>query len=396
MQQYDVVVVGGGLVGATLAQMLPNLRVAIVEAYAPPAALEQPGFDVRTTVVSARTQELFNKLGLWSAMQPYAGTIKSIEVSDRGHFAGTELHAQDAKVDGLGYVVPNSVMGYALYQGLEHVDLYAPDRVTEVAPNNGGALITLQSGQVLSTQLAVIADGAHSPTATALGIGYDEHPYQHQVLVGTVTAAHADKAGWAYERFTDEGAVALLPLPAHDDHPDVARYSFVWAMPPQAAACRQAMPLEQLGKEMTARFGTRLGELSLHTQPVLVPLKRVLAHEQVRQGIVLMGNAAHTLHPVAGQGFNLSARDCDVLAKLLNRAHRQNKALGSLALLDQYLAARKTDQWQVTQLSHHLSDVFSQQSVLVAAGRGIATLALTLSPALKQGFTRSAMGYNYV
>ncbi len=396
MRQYDVVILGGGLVGATLAIMLKGLKVAVVEAFKP-SALERPlNFDERTTVISAKTKELFERLGTWGEMQSHAGVIKSIDVSDRGHFAGAELHANSLQVEGLGYVVPNPIIGRALFTQLGHVDLYAPDKAERVVPQTKGASVTLASGEQLHGGLVVIADGASSPLARSLGVSYDVYRYQHDALVGTLVADDTNHQQWAYERFTDEGAIALLPLPAHEDAPNKARYSFVWAMPHSTAEQRKKMTVQQLSGVVTERFGKRLGQLTIDHSPVRFELARSLADEQVRQGILLLGNSAHTLHPVAGQGFNLSARDCDVLARLIKRAASNGQPIGDLSLLNRYLELRQLDQWQVTQLSHHLSDLFSSQAVSIAAGRGLGTLGLTLSPTLKKLFAKSAMGYSYV
>jgi len=395
VQQFDVVILGGGLVGATLAAMLKGFKVAVVEAYLPASsaagAESVRPFDERTTVVSAKTQQIFAHYGLWDSIAEHCGLIEHIEVSDRGHFASAELHAREVGAQALGWVATNAVLGPALFKQLEHATIFAPDKAVSVTPRDQGGDVVLESGEQLRAQLVVIADGAGSSLARSLGVQYDTHQYQHTVLLGTLAVEREDKHRWAYERFTDEGAIALLPMQPHEDAPNNARFSLVWAMPHALAESRQVLTDSQRLDILQQRFGDGLGQITQLSRLTAVKLNRVMATEQVRQGVLIMGNAAHALHPVAGQGFNLSARDVDVLARLLKR--NKGSHLGDLKILNQYLQMRQDDQWWVSEFSHHLSDLFSRTDVAVAASRGLGVLATALSPTIRQSFTRKAMGF---
>jgi len=393
VQQFDVVILGGGLVGASLAAMLKGFNVAVVEAFSPPSSAthNSGAFDERTTVLSAKTQQILANYGLWDSIADHCGLIKQIEVSDRGHFASAELSADEVGAKALGWVATNALLGPALFSKLDHVSMFAPDKAVSVTPRAQGAEVMLESKEQLSAQLVVIADGAGSALARSLGIQYDFHEYQHTALLGTLAVECKDREHWAYERFTDEGAVALLPMQPHPDAENCARYSLVWAMPHEQASVRLKMSSDQQIDVLQQRFGDSLGKIQQLSELSSVKLTRVMANEQIRQGVLVMGNAAHALHPVAGQGFNLSARDVDGLARLLRRHKDQH--LGDIRLLQQYLDLRQNDQWWVSEFSHHLSDLFSRNEISIAAARGVGVLATALSPTLRQGFTRKAMGF---
>ncbi len=404
MNERDVVIAGGGMVGISLAlalaRRLPEqVRITLVEGFTlPPAAAAapdyHPAFDARSTALSYSSEQIYRALGLWPLLQRWLCPIETIHVSSRGHFGSSVLRAVDYDWGALGHVVENAWLGQALLHALRaenRVELLNPARVVDARPGREGVTLSLDGDgpAALTTALLVVADGADSGLRQRLGVAATEKPYRQHALICNVATAEPH-AGCAFERFTDEGPLALLPLlPAAGAR---HRSALVWTLPPQRAAQLLECPQEDFLAALQQRFGYRLGRLQHVGARHAYPLALRHCDEQVRAGIAVMGNAAHALHPVAGQGFNLALRDiwalCDVLAEGMAQGHGP----GSLAVLQRYRARQQGDQRRTMEFSDRLPALFMHSDPLLALARDLALSGLDWVAPLKRAFVAQAAG----
>lgn len=404
VMERDIVIAGGGMVGVSLALQLAHClpesqRITLVESFPlPPAGERQPeyhpAFDARSTALSYSSQLIYQTLGVWPALQRWLCPIDSIHVSSRGRFGSALLRARDHGWTALGHVVENPWLGRALLQVLRQqgrVELLNPAQVVAVSPRAGAVELRLEGSApgLLRTSLLVVADGAASGLRAQLGITATEKPYYQHAVACNVAFAEPH-GGCAYERFTDQGPLALLPLlPAGEaGH----RSALVWTLPPsQAAAVVQAADAEFLDL-LQGRFGYRLGRLQRAGVRHSYPLSLHQCQEQVRSGIVVMGNAAHTLHPVAGQGFNLALRDVAALGAVLAAAAAAGESLGELAVLQRYRRRQYRDQRRTIGFSDQLPGLFAHPDPLLGVARDLALSGLDWVAPLKRSFIRYAAG----
>ncbi|WP_191490074.1 2-octaprenyl-6-methoxyphenyl hydroxylase [Pseudomonas sp. FEN] len=388
MSRFNLAIIGGGLVGASLALALQagakarGWKIVLIEPFAPGDSY-QPSYDARSSALSFGARQIYQRLGLWQAISPRAEPIKQIHVSDRGRFSTARLSAMEEGVPALGYVVENAWLGQCLWQALdkEVVSWRCPAQVTHLQPLEDGYRLTLGDETQLDCDLAILADGGRSGLREQLGIGVRKRPYNQSALIANITTSEVHN-GMAFERFTDEGPMALLPLPEN-------RCALVWT--------RQGMDAQRLAEldersflaELQGVFGYRLGTLRQVGARHLYPLSLVEAEEQVRAHLVVLGNAAHSLHPIAGQGFNLSLRDAQALAEALLAS---TAPLGDLATLQAYQARQRLDQTLTVGFSDQVTRLFGNAQPLVALGRNIGLLGLDLLPPAKRWFARQAMG----
>ena len=393
---FDVVIVGGGMVGASLAtglrKALPeSITIATIEAVAPSSTDDpqdwQPSYDARSTALSEGSRGIFEELGLWQGIARNAEPISDIHVSDRGHFGITRLHALEHGVPALGYVVDNSWLGQVLVsavQDLEGVEWMCPVSVKRLTPEQSGMALELDSGTNLTAELVILADGGRSGLTQALGVDIDESHYGQKAIVTNITPARHHQ-GVAYERFTDEGPMALLPRANGD-------CALVWTMPEEIAEERLQLVDDDFLEELQDRFGYRLGRFRKVGERFSYPLALRQSREQVRPGLVVLGNAAHSLHPVAGQGFNLSLRDVQTLIRILGQAGHTGQHLGDLELLLSYVEDRQQDQQRTIGFSDKVVSLFSNDSTVLAGLRNTGLLSMELVFPVRDWFTRQAMG----
>ncbi len=395
---YDIVIVGGGMVGISLALLLAEQqypwKVLLLEAQAYQQSDKseyRPSFDARSTALSWSSRKIFEAAGLWSALQSQASHIKKIHVSDRGHIGLTRIDAQEAGVEALGYVVENRWIGSVLLEKLAttSVEVLAPARVAAIKPLKNGVRLTLEdSEQIIESSLVVIADGANSQTAQKIGIHSNQQPYGQQGIIANI-ALDKPHDGVAYERFTDQGPMAMLPLPDYQGRP---RCALVWTEPAEKAEQLMAASDQEFLQCLQERFGYRLGMLQQVGERHAYPLSLTTSTEQVRRNLVVLGNAAHSLHPVAGQGFNLSLRDVAVLADVLGGARSSGVDFAALETLETYQQQQLADQQNTLLFSDNLPKLFSQPSSAVALGRNSGLLMMDLMPGLRSRFARFGMG----
>lgn len=398
---FDVLIVGGGMVGASLAAALArdehSPSVAVVEKH-PLLGCEaafQPSFDARSTALSLSSVEFFDGLGLWSPIRERAEAITRIHVSDRGRFGSTRLQADEEGLEALGYVVENRWMGRVLQRHMQdnpRISVFAPAELEQIELQGEGVRACLHSGSesfASEAGILVLADGARSTLAATLGIATQSRSYGQVALIANVSHDKAHR-GCAFERFTDQGPLAMLPLlPAASGEP---RSALVWVMPPERAGQMQAVAEQEFLGLLQQQFGYRLGRLRRVGERHAYPLVLHRASEQVRSAVVVVGNAAHALHPVAGQGFNLSVRDIARLAQVLREEHRFGRALGKLPILQRYSEAQGADQLRTIGFSDVLPRLFGAGLLPLVFARDLGLIALNLLPAARHLFVRQATG----
>lgn len=430
-----VVIVGGGMVGVTLALLIakaaPELAVTLLEAAKLPPALAPgqspsytPSFDARNTALSRRSIEAFKDLGVWPELAPHATPIHQIHVSDKGHFGMARLSAAEENVDSFGYVVENAWLGSVLLAALRRcpsVSLKDGVRVTQVTSSSEMAQVRYRSAKaadvsssaasanttqntdldevVLTTPLLIAADGAQSQSRAWLGIDVRSQPYGQTAIV-TACETSLSHHQVAYERFTADGPIALLPLPdlpsnATDAAAAGCRRSLVWALNDAEAARVHALNDADFINALQKAFGRRAGRFFRVGKRHTYPLALMVASQQVQGRAVILGNAAHSLHPVAGQGYNLCVRDALVLSAQLADAHQNGKDLGCAKDLAAYAAARTQDQSQIIRFSDSLVRGFSTANPALSLLRNIGLVGFDVLPGAKPALARYAMGLSH-
>ena len=384
----ELAIIGGGLVGASLALALQQgarqrgWRIQLIEPFEPGNEY-QPSYDARSTALSYGTRLIYQRLGVWERIAEHAEPIQHIHVSDRGRFGVTRLDARNHGVPALGYVVENAWIGQCLWQALddEVVVRCCPAEVEALQAQAGGYRLTLTDGEQIDCSLAILADGGRSGLREQLGIDISRRPYGQTALIANVTPGKPH-GGQAFERFTDEGPMALLPV--RDN-----RCALVWSRPEADAVRLAALNEADFLAELQQAFGYRLGAFQQVGARHLYPLMLVEAQEQVRSGLVVLGNAAHSLHPIAGQGYNLSLRDAEALAEALLCS---DATPGDLATLQGYHQRQWLDQRLTVGFSDQLTRLFGDSGPLIVAGRNAGLMGLDLLPPAKNWFARQAMG----
>ncbi len=414
---YDVVIVGAGMVGASLACALTHgsgfegLKLLLVEASPVLASspVQQPGFDARSTVLSAGTMAYFSQLGLDQELLSAAAPITEIHVSDQGRIGGVHLDSKQQGVSALGHVIENINLGQTLNQALlraANLELCAPVQVTAIKPCIEGMQLLLAKvtgnntitgitqainspeNKEITASLVVLAEGGRSSLCANLGIEHYSHNYNQSALIANV-AFTKPHASCAYERFTPKGPLALLPL---EDREGVHRAALVWTHSSVDVSEIMAMKDEALLQQLQQDFGKKLGTFTRIGKRSMYPLALQLAHEQIRPALVLLGNVAHSLHPVAGQGFNLAMRDTMALAFNIRESLQQNVSPGSFTRLQCYLQAVQQDQQHTISFSDYMTRLFSSTNWLSTWTRTFGMASIDLLPPLKRQLNRQAMG----
>ncbi|NQD93231.1 2-octaprenyl-6-methoxyphenyl hydroxylase [Pseudomonas sp. CrR25] len=388
MQRVDLAIIGGGLVGASLALALQGeakargWKICLIEPFAPGAGY-QPSYDARSTALSYGSRLIYQRLGIWPAIGQRAEPILQIHVSDRGRFGAARLQAMEEGVPALGYVVENAWIGQCLWQALdaEVVSWRCPAEVSRLQALDAGYRLFLNDDSQLDCALAILADGGRSGLREQLGIGVAQRSYGQTALIANISPLEAHR-GQAFERFTEDGPMALLPLADN-------RCALVWTRASDDAERLLRLDDRAFLDELQQAFGYRLGALRQVGARHLYPLALVEAQEQVRPHLAVLGNAAHSLHPIAGQGFNLSLRDTLALAESLLASRAP---LGDFATLQAYLQRQQGDQQLTVAFSDRVTRLFSTGDPLLATGRNLGLLGLDLLPPAKRWFARQAMG----
>jgi len=370
--RYDIVIVGGGMVGAACAIALQStgLRIALIDAT---ASFSE---DHRLIALNHSSFSLLKNLGVWDQLEPFAAAIKEVHVSNRGHFGATRLSAQEMELSALGFVVPAKEINSALYARLNKTDLLRPEKLISLTNEKNSIFLTLQN-RTLEATLLIAADGTHSTVRNLLAIPTDIIDYKQTALV-TVTELQRDHDNIAYERFLPNGAIAMLPLTGQ-------RVATIWSGDEANVSQLLKLSDDEFLFELQKQFGYRLGRLQKVQQRFGYPLKFVHAKQYIKDNIILIGNAAHTVHPIAAQGLNLALYEIAVLAEHLRTQSSENLSLANLS--------NNLPQQNVSlNLSHRLTQLFSADFFLLHAARQAGMIGLDICGSVKKKFIRSALG----
>jgi 2-octaprenyl-6-methoxyphenol hydroxylase len=379
-ESVDILIIGGGLTGATLMLALDALgyKCLLVERRAFEEKINAD-FDARSLALSPASAHILSMLGIWPLLQDYLTPIQSIHVSDQHRFGSSLLQAQPDQA--LGHIIEMQHINQSILQLLAKEHLLAPATLVDLNINAREALLETSKGRCLiKAKLIVAADGAESSVRRLCDLPVKKKEYKQEAIVANIglTKPHRYQA---FERFTPEGPLALLPMPGN-------KMSLVWAMTPEKAQQRMALDDTQFLHSLQEAFGYRLGRFVKIGRRYSYPLQQLLMKPQGQWPVVFIGNAAHTLHPVAGQGFNLGLRDVAALAQAIAE-------YGLTAeMLDFYVKIREQDQKNIIGLTNSLVSLFTSSLPGMAMLRDLGLLVLDNSPFLKKCFSRYAQGYS--
>ncbi|WP_252511622.1 FAD-dependent monooxygenase [Acinetobacter soli] len=388
------------MVGLSLALMLAkqNIAVKLLEAIQYPdyddenLAPYHSSFDARNTALSRRSVQIYQKLQLWDALQQHATPILQVHITEEGSFGKARLVASQEKVESFGQVIENAWLGRVLLtQVRQHELIELIDGVKVMSLKQDQDFVYLNAEREheqleLQAKLVIAADGRDSFCRQALGVGADVRDYDQVAIVTTVqTSKPHEQVG--FERFSALGPLALLPLPGE------SRRSVVWPV-------KKGTEDEWLGEHNDQHFlealqktyGDRAGTFEKTGRRFSYPLSQVLAHKQAVGRVVLMGNAAHTIHPVAGQGFNLCLRDADVLVRHLLQQLSESDDIGEPENLLAYEQARLKDQQRVIKFCDSVVRGFSNQNPVLKLLRNTGLVAFDVIPGIKPLVANYAMG----
>ncbi len=389
---FDIIIAGGGMVGASLACALraSGLRIAVIEAI-PLQSSAQPSYNERSVALAFGSRRIFDAIGVWNEVERLGATpIEHIHVSHRGHFGATRLHAAELALPALGYVVENRVLGAALAQTLEgagNVTWRCPATVEDIRIQDDTAAVCIQqhgSTTEITARLVIGADGAQSAVRRLVGIEAERSDYAQLAVVTTVATSLAHH-NTAYERFTDTGPLAALPL--RD-----GRCAIVWSAGVHQGETILGWSDAEFLAQLQQRFGDRLGRFTHPGARTKYPLALTQVSEYVRPRLALIGNAAHTVHPVAGQGFNLGLRDVAALAETLVAAVASDEEIGAPAVLQRYADWRRRDTRTTGIFTDGLIRLFSNNSAPLILLRGMGLVTVDLVPGIKRRLLRMTSG----
>ncbi|WP_281947742.1 2-octaprenyl-6-methoxyphenyl hydroxylase [Vibrio parahaemolyticus] len=388
MKQYDVVIAGGAMAGATLALAIEHLsrgalRVAVVEPFKAQSD-QHPGFDSRSIALSYGTVNLLRHLELWSAIEPFSTPIEHIHVSDRSHAGMTDITKHDVGVEALGYVVELADVGRVYQELLTHstaIDLYCPDSAKHITRTQENVTLELASGELLNAKLLVAADGAVSQCCQQIGLELSEHDFDQVAVIANIVTQEPHQ-GRAFERFTENGPVALLPMSDN-------RMSLVWCLRPDDAQIVMELSESEFLERLQQDFGWRLGAMQKVGLRASYPLLLRHRKQNISHRFAIVGNAAQTLHPIAGQGFNLGIRDVVTLAEELVK---QGEDVGRYQGLSRFSQRREADRNETIWLTSSLVHVFSNDLLAMRIGRNTALAAMDNLSIFKQPLLRHTLG----
>lgn len=423
---FDIVISGGGLSGSLMALSLADLKksdgtllsIAIVESALPLNSNSKQNtsnasmFDNRVLALSHGSSSYLKKLNVWQHLANAACPIEQIDISDKGYYGKARLKAEEQGVNALGYVIEMALIGEAQLNVLSNksnIKWFSPDRIKDIQwqPNkkeddllsstNCKVGITLDSGKILQTKLLLACDGVNSPCRALAGIKVNQHDYKQVALIANVATRkpHNNKA---FERFTKFGPLAMLPLTqlksqTNTEKASDNRCSLVWTMTQKQSEEILSLSDSDFRQELEIAFGSWLGEITQVGKREVYPLVLKQAAQQTYHRMALIGNASHTIHPIAGQGFNLGLRDVQQISSLIEHALVKNMDIGSFALLNEYAQERQLDQNQVIGLTDALVTLFSNDYLPLVIGRNIGLKVMNYVSPIKNTLVNKLMGY---
>jgi 2-octaprenyl-6-methoxyphenol hydroxylase len=368
-----------------------ELNVVLIEAHAPQTQ-DHPSFDDRTTALSNGSRRILEAVAVWPLVAREASSIKRIHVSDQGRFGFARLDATEQGIEALGFVITNRVLGAALWRRLKErqIATLMPARIVRASLREGHQQLqcmTDQGERTVRAKLAIAADGAQSIVRSEAGVDAERWDYQqHALIANLVSQRFHDHV--AYERFTAQGPLALLPL-------NEGRIGLIWTFAPDVAQTTASLPDAEFLAKLQNAFGFRLGRFTHVGTRQIYPLSLTRSQTHVAQRLAIVGNAAQSLHPIAGQGFNLGLRDAASLAEVLadgRRAAPHGFDPGDGLCLDRYREWRVSDQQGIVRFTDGLVRVFTQPLAPIKALRDIGLLAFDLMPGAKSALAQLSLG----
>lgn len=372
--RYDIIIVGGGMVGAAMACALQpyNYRVALID------ATETPAEDHRLIALNHSSFCLFSNLDIWSKLAPHAAAIREVHVSNAGHFGTTRLTAEEVNLTALGHVVPAKEINAALYANLNKTEIFRPAKLTHLDQET----VTIEMNSIsktLSASIIIAADGTFSTVRKILDIPTEIIDYKQKALV-TITELQRDHSNIAYERFQSEGAIAMLPLMGQ-------RVATIWSDNEENIARLMQFSDQEFLAHLQKHFGYRLGRLMNVQQRFTYPLKFIKAKEFIKHNVILLGNAAHTLHPIAAQGLNLALYEIATLVDYLSKQPIDKLSLASFP-------TNFNQQHLSMNLSHKLTQLFSANFFFSDLIRQTGMIGLDVFNLAKRKFILNSIGKN--
>ncbi len=390
-RRYDVVVIGGGIVGLTFACGLreSNLRIAVIETQTAKAAANRQ----RAYAFSPVSAKILAGLGLWDEVGPQLTHFSRVKLSDADYNRAITFRPEDGSSDAVYYSAQHFVLMGALQSAVKaapNIDYWCESTVVETCDRQGshGAQLTIEHENTrmqFHTGLVVGADGARSGVRDRAEIETFGWKYWQSCITAVLEPEYSHE-NTAYERFWPSGPFAILPLPEN-------RCQVVWTAPHEEAKAMLALPKEQFLAELTARYGDEMGELKLLNEPMMFPVQLMQSKAYVRPGVALIGDAAHCCHPVGGQGLNMGIRDAIALAEVLEQAAIKGEDLGSLAVLKRYERWRRTENWFTLSLTDFLNRSFSNRFLPLLLSRRAGIRVLDSVGPLKRLILRLMTGF---
>jgi 2-octaprenyl-6-methoxyphenol hydroxylase len=384
----DILIIGGGLVGGTLACILADqgISTVVVDREAPSDQLD-PDYDGRASAIALGTQRVLDGAGLWDDLKDDSAPIDDIRVSDGDSLMFLHYDHNDMEIRPFGYMVENRRLRVALakrFSGLKKLQVLAPESVVSLDRAAGGVTATLESGKTIQAKLAIGADGRASQTRADAGIDLTQWSYNQSGIVCTVEHEKSHE-NIAHERFLPAGPFAILPLTGN-------RSCIVWTERTQMAPAMIALPDDEFNAELARRFGDFLGKTRPTGPRWCYPLSLQFAERVTDKRLALVGDAAHAMHPIAGQGLNMGLRDVAAMAEVLSDAHRLGLDLGTANVLERYEKWRRFDNTLMLAMTDLLNRLFSNDIAPVRLARDVGLAVVNRIPPLKRFFMRHAMG----
>lgn len=388
---FDIVIVGGGLIGMSLAAALAHSQYKILLLEQNKAApLHANMLDLRTTGLTRSSEKVLTEAGLWAAMQPYATPIERLDISEQGNFGSARIDAQQHQLAPIGYMMPNDKLTSVLSNQVAqqaNLTVWSPARLSALEKlTRSYQLIIDRQGEAhtITTQLLVGADGARSKVRDLLHIDYHTKDYQQSAIISNVQPQYAHN-NIAYERFTGHGPLAVLPLQGN-------HCALIWTQPSASSQAYLDMDADQFLHALQKAFGYRLGIFQQVGQRSAYPLTLTVSHSLTQDQAVLIGNAAQSVHPVAAQGFNLGLRDVQTLVTLLKQAEYADLSV----VLQNYPARRQQDRDHVIKLTDNLTRLFAPQSAPIKAARSFGLRMIANLPSAQRSVLRRNFGLRYL
>lgn len=390
-QQFDVLIVGGGMVGATLACALGDtgMTVAVIESHEANFPWPPADYDNRVSAITRATQNVFSHIGAWAGMCErrvapyYAMDVWDATGNGRIHFHADDIHQPD-----LGHIIENRVILAALHERMKQIDnveLFAPVNATDLEVTRDGVSLALNNQTLLNAKVIVGADGAFSWVREQMNIPVMGWSYQQHAVTANVTTSQPHN-GTAYQRFMPTGPLAFLPMP----EPHLA--SIVWSTTPEQAEALMSLGDEALLSELQEAFGDKLGRMEAIGPRCVTPLMLQHAEQYCAERCVLVGNAAHAIHPLAGQGLNLGVSDVAALVEVWLQAVTNGQDIGSRKVLRRYERWRKADNLSVMFAMDGFKRLFGNELPVVSTLRNVGMGVVDRMGPVKGKLMQRAMG----